>query len=428
MANVKLEYSTDGGTTYPNVIIATTPNNNTYAWTIPDNISNGVRVKVSDTTNADAFDTSNTNFKIRGSLTVAAPNGAEAWAINSTQSITWTKVGSIANVKLEYSTNGFTDELQTFLIIASANATTGTPYAWLIPDKPSASVKVRISDVSDATVFDLSNNVFSIKGSLWITVPNGTETWIVGATNNVTWTKFGSIANAELRYSTDGGITYPVGNIIVASTPAANLSYSWTMPDAISAMVKVKITDTGDGTVTDQSDANFTIKGSVVVTAPNGGETWIVGANQNITWTRTGSFINVKLEYSTNAFASELQTVVITASTLASPLTYAWTVPDAIGTNLKVRISDAADATVTDVSNGTFTIKGALVLTSPNGAETWIVGESRNVTWNRTGSIANAKLEYSTDAGVTYPNVIIASTPAVRGRMPGQSRTVSAIS
>ena len=41
-----------------------------------------------------------------------------------------------------------------------------------------------------------------------------------------------------------------------------------------------------------------------------------------------------------------------------------WTVPDAIGTNLKVRISDAADATVTDVSNGTFTIKGALVLTS----------------------------------------------------------------
>ena len=245
--------------------------------------------------------------------------------------------------------------------------------------------------------------------------PNGTGDLDRGATNNITWTKFGSIANAELRYSTDGGITYPVGNIIIASTPAVNLSYSWTIPDAISSTVKVKITDTGDGTVTDQSDANFTIKGSVTVGAPNGGETWIVGANQNITWTRTGSFINVKLEYSTNAFFNELQTVVITASTLAAPLTYAWTVPDAIGTNLKVRISDAADATVTDVSNGTFTIKGALVLTSPNGTETWIVGESRNVTWNRTGSIANAKLEYSTDAGVTYPNVIIASTGAAAG-------------
>ena len=356
----------------------------------------------------------NANFKIRGALTVTAL-GAEGWPINTTQSITWTKVGSIANVKLEYSTNGFTDELQTFLIIASVNAATGTPYSWLIPDKPSSTVKVRISDVSDSTVFDLSNNNFSIKGSLTVTSPNGAEVWIVGATNNITWTKFGSIANVELRYSTDGGITYPIGNIIIASTPASNLIYSWTVPDAIGTQVKVKITDLGDATVIDESNANFTIKGSVTVTLPNGGETWIVGANQNITWTRTGSFINVKLEYSTNAFFDELQKVVITASTLASPLSYAWTVPDAIGINLKVRISDAADATVTDVSNGAFTIKGALVLTSPNGAETWIVGESRNITWNRTGSIANAKLEYSTDAGVTYPNIIIASTPAVTG-------------
>ena len=93
-------------------------------------------------------------------------------------------------------------------------------------------------------------------------------------------------------------LTYPVGNIIIASTPASNLSYSWTIPDAIGTQAKVKITDLGDATVIDESNANFTIKGSVVVTAPNGGETWIVGANQNITWTRTGSFINVKLEYS----------------------------------------------------------------------------------------------------------------------------------
>ncbi|MDD5466038.1 MAG: hypothetical protein PHP73_06860 [Candidatus Omnitrophica bacterium] len=415
VANVKLEYSTDGGGTYPNVIIATTPNNNLYAWTVPDNITNGARIKVSDASNANAFDTSNANFKIRGSLTVTAPNGAEAWPINSTQNITWNKVGSITNVKLEYSTNAFSDELQTFLITASINATTGTPYSWLIPDKPSATVKVRISDVSDSTVYDLSNANFSIKGSLWVTSPNGGETWVVGNTNNITWTKFGSIANVELRYSTDGGTTYPVGNIIIASTPASTLTYSWTIPDAISTQLKVKIADAGDASVFDESNANFTIKGSVTVTSPNGGETWIVGENRNITWTRTGSFINVKLEYSTNGFTDELQTTVITASILAAPLTYAWTVPDAIGTNLKVRISDAADATVTDVSNGTFTIKGALTLTAPNGAETWIVGESRNITWNRTGSIANVKLEYSTDAGVSYPNVITASTSAATG-------------
>ena len=415
VANVKLEYSTDGGSTYPNVIIATTPNTGSYAWTVPDSITTAARVRVSDAGNANALDTSNANFKIRGSLTVARPMAPKAGRSIRTRTSPGRRLGSIANVKLEYSTNGFTDELQNYLIAASVIATTGTPYSWLIPDAPSATVKVRISDVSDATVYDLSNANFSIKGSLTIAVPNGAETWIVGATNNITWTKLGAITNVELRYTTDGGLTYPVGNIIIASTPAANLSYSWTVPDKIGTQLKVKITDLGDATVIDESNANFIIKGSVTVGAPNGGETWIVGANQNITWTRTGSFINVKLEYSTNAFFNELQTVVITASTLAAPLTYAWTVPDAIGTNLKVRISDAADATVTDVSNGTFTIKGALALTSPNGTETWIVGQSQNITWNRTGSIANVKLEYSTNSGSTYPNVIIASTGAAAG-------------
>ncbi len=397
------------------MIILTTTNTGSYSWTVPDSISIGVRVKVSDVADANAFAASAANFKIKGKLTVTAPNGSEAWPINTNQNITWTKVGSIANVKLEYSTNGFSDELQTFLIAASVNAATGTPYSWLIPDKPSANVKVRITDVTDATVFSLSTNPFSIKGSLWITSPNGGETWVVGATNNITWTKFGSIANVELRYSTDGGSTYPVGNIIIASTPAAGLSYSWTIPDAIGNQLRVKIADTGDVTVYAASAANFGIRGSVNLTSPVGGETWIVGENRNVTWTKAGSFANVKLEYSTNGFSNELQTTVITASTLASPLTYAWTVPDAIGTNLKVRISDASDSTVVSTSTGAFTIKGNLLLTSPVGAETWIVGESRNITWNRTGSIANVKLEYSTDSGVTYPNIIIASTPAAAG-------------
>ena len=109
------------------------PNTGSYAWTVPDSITTAARVRVSDAGNANALDISNANFKIRGSLTVATPNGAEGWPINTTQNITWTKVGSIANVKLEYSTNGFTDELQNYLIAASVIATTGTPYSWLIP-------------------------------------------------------------------------------------------------------------------------------------------------------------------------------------------------------------------------------------------------------------------------------------------------------
>ena len=164
MANVKLEYSTDGGSTYPNVIIATTPNTGSYAWTVPDSITTAARVKVSDAGNANALDTSNANFKIRGSLTVTAPNGAEAWPINTTQSITWTKVGSIANVKLEYSTNGFTDELQTYSDRGVGHR--HHRYAVFLADSGRAERDGEGAnlDVSDATVFDPSNANFSIKG------------------------------------------------------------------------------------------------------------------------------------------------------------------------------------------------------------------------------------------------------------------------
>src|SRR5207245_2327599 len=145
---------------------------------------------------------------------------------------------------------------------------------------------------------------------------------------------------------------------------------------------------------------NCAIQGSLALTAPVGGEVWTVGASRNITWTRTGTIANVKLEYSTNGGSTYPN--LITASTPAAAGSYAWTVPDTISATVRVRITNVDDATVTSSSGSNFKIQGALTLTAPNGGEAWIVGESRNITWTRTGSIANVKLEYSTDGGATY--------------------------
>src|SRR5205823_14139779 len=166
----------------------------------------------------------------------------------------------------------------------------------------------------------------------------------------------------------------------------------------------------GDATTSDTSDGNFTIKGSLALTAPVGGEVWTVGASRNITWTKTGTIANVKLEYSTNGGTTYPN--LITASTPAAAGSYGWTVPDAISATVRVRITNVADATVTASSGSNFKIRGAVTLTVPNGGETWIVGENRNITWTRIGTIANVKLEYSTDGGRTDPNVITASTGA----------------
>jgi hypothetical protein len=113
-----------------------------------------------------------------------------------------------------------------------------------------------------------------------ITSPVGGETWKVGEIKNITWTKVGSIANVKLEYSTNSGATYP--NVIIASTGAGNLSYAWTVADAIGTQVRVRVSDALDATVKSDSAADFTVRGTVRLTAPNGGEVWTVNDAHDI--------------------------------------------------------------------------------------------------------------------------------------------------
>jgi hypothetical protein len=400
ITNVRLDYSIDSGVTYPTNIVASVPAaDQQYNWLVPDSPSTQVRVKVSVVGDASVYDASDANFTIRGGFTVTAPNGGERWPVGSSQNIIWTTFGSIGNVKLEFSINGG----QNWNVITNSVTNTGS-YGWTVPDAITDSCRIRVLDINDPNAADASDANFKIHGSLNVTAPNGGEQWGVGSSQIIQWTRVGSIANVQLEYSTDGGTTYP--NLIVAATPAAVLSYSWTVPDAISANAKVRISVSGDNTVFDASDGLFKIKGSFLLSAPNGGEAWIVGTTQNITWQTLGTVGNVKLEYSTDGGTG--WTLII--ASVANADTYPWSVPDDITLQGRVRVSDANDTSASDMSNNNFKIRGNLTVTSPNGGEQWGVGTSRVITWGRVGSIANVRLEYSDNGGITYVP-IINSTP-----------------
>jgi hypothetical protein len=53
--------------------------------------------------------------------------------------------------------------------------------------------------------------------------------------------------------------------------------------------------------------------------------------------------------------------------------------------------------------------KNELIVASPNGEEEWIGGEKKDIRWGSFGTVGNVKLEYSTDNGATWSE-IIAST------------------
>jgi hypothetical protein len=87
----------------------------------------------------------------------------------------------------------------------------------------------------------------------------------------------------------------------------------------------------------------------ITVTFPNGGETLTGGSVATITWTWSGSFSTVNIDYSTNGGST--WTTIVTGT--ANDGSQAWTVPSTATTQGRVRVSGG---TATDMSNANFTI------------------------------------------------------------------------
>jgi hypothetical protein len=236
--------------------------------------------------------------------------------------------------------------------------------------------------------------------SVTVTAPNGGETWAEGSEQTITWSTTGSVNAVLIEFSNDNGSTYQT----VATSEPNDGAYAWTVPSgSASSICKIRISSVTNGAITDESDATFTIiTPTLTVSTPNGGEQWLIGSSQDITWTDNTGLSEVKIELSTNNGGAW---TTITAST-PNTGSYNWTVPDSPSANCLIRISDPADGSPSDVSNAVFTITSpTLVLTAPNGGETWYIGTTQNITWNTIGTISTVTLELSTNNGTSWQTI-----------------------
>jgi len=88
----------------------------------------------------------------------------------------------------------------------------------------------------------------------------------------------------------------------------------------------------------------------VTVLSPNGGEDWRVGTAQTISWADSG-VANVKIECTTDNGTSW---TTIVASTPGASGNFAWTVPNTLSEQCKVKISDVSNGAVSDASDDVF--------------------------------------------------------------------------
>lgn len=207
---------------------------------------------------------SNPNPISGASIKVNAPNGGGTLGAGASTSITWTTEGTVDTVKIDLTTNNG----NTWDTVTTGIPNTGN-YAWTVPMVFSDSCMIKVSDIKPGGPSDQSDSVFKIIDYRKITInsPNGGETFEVGKQVKATWNNLGIINEVKIEFSYNNGETW----IIFTSNTENTGSYTFFIPDKVSKMCLIRISDASDNKISDVCDANFTIHNPNIEIIPKSG-------------------------------------------------------------------------------------------------------------------------------------------------------------
>jgi hypothetical protein len=209
---------------------------------------------------------------------------------------------------------------------------------------------------NDAGDVDVGSNLRQNFPVIISAVENGSSTTVSGIIDtpspaSVTIEVFTSVAFDP------GG--YGEGEVYRASaTP--NMGGAWTavLPAGLTGLYATATATDAGGNTSEFSQAVAVTGGplgSIVVTSPNGGESWQMGSTKTIGWSSMGVSGNVTLSLSRNGGASY---DVVVAST-ENDGTFDWSVTGPATAQARVRVTGVVNTSHRDESNGVFTIAAA---------------------------------------------------------------------
>ena len=407
---------TSGNTAWE--VLPTSASTKTFRCTVRDNRAGGGSFRSSDMT---------VTF-VAGAFSVSAPNTAVSWVGNSSQTVTWTKGGSVsANVAIDLSTNGGTS----WTTVLASTANDGSE-AITVPNTPSTTCRIRVRSTTNV-YFDDSNVNFTITagtGCTYSISPTSvspaagatTGTVSVTAGTGCAWTATSNAAWLTITSGASGSGNGSVGYSVGANTGAARsgtltiAGQTFTVNQAAGASCTYSISPTS------ASPAAGATTGTVTVTA-GAGCAWMATSNAawlTITSGASGSG-NGSVGYSVaaNAGAARNGTLTIAGATFTVNQAAATTgaTPIACGASVAGALAStdargsvrgptyyADNYSFTPSASGTATITMTaspmdtyLVLKSSLGATTALMQDDDGVT-----GTTNSRITYTVTAGTTY--------------------------
>jgi hypothetical protein len=230
--------------------------------------------------------------------------------------------------------------------------------------------------------------------------PNGGE--VLGGLSiyTINWSSTGS-GSVLIEYSTDNGNNW---NTVNPPNVGNTGSYDWSVPLVASQECLIRISNAANPNVSDISDGVFEIyEPTISVLQPNGGESICSGLIYTIEWSSTGDISGVLVEYSTDN-SNNWNTV--SPPNVGNTGSYDWSVPLVASPECLIRISNAAEPSIYDVSDSTFEIyEPTISVLQPNGGEKIAVGTNYEVLWASDLPEGSVFIEYSPDSGENWQAV-----------------------
>src|SRR5262249_1140143 len=291
--NIRIELSRDAGLTFQ-PLFSNTRDDGVQVWEVEGPAAPNCRLGLTNLDDPTLTATRTADCAIVDAVcgvTVTSPNGGEELLTSTDQLITWAAPGDANipndNVRIELSRDGGL----TFETLFASTPNDGME-PWTVRG-PATGGRIRVTRLSDPTLTDTSDAAFSSASHAVVTAPTGGATWPGKSQELITWAARGD-GDVKIELTRDGGLTYET---LFASTPNDG-SEPWTVTGP-PASARIRISHVHAPALEDDSDADFFIASGVTVTAPAGGEIWVIGTQQQITWTASG-LGDVSIELSRN--------------------------------------------------------------------------------------------------------------------------------
>jgi uncharacterized protein (TIGR02145 family) len=339
---IKLEYSTDKGISWLNILDSTPAQNGSFNWNIPNSPSKNCKVKITDLNNPNSYCLSDSVFTIYTSCPGGSTilHGGKTYNTIMIENKCWFKenvnLGTMIPGIQTPTTNGIIEKYCYNDDTANCSIYGGL---YTFPEMSEPDFCPTFWHTPSYSTFEtLINNVIWDGNALKErgqgegfgagTNTSGFSALLAGCRNlDGTFNKLGDTIWFPYDY-----FIYPNKiDIVFLESSSSYIRLNDNFYTNNAGSVRCVMDDVGP----------------LLLKTPVGGENWLIGTTQKISWTYS-NVINIKLDYTTDNGASWIK---IIPSTPTSAGSYNWTIPNTASKICRVRISSVNNQDTNSISN-----------------------------------------------------------------------------